>query len=255
MAASAFSQLMAQRDTYWLQNMADAHLSVSSEGRPPDGAFHASAIVSQAGQGCDRYLEYCLYVVPPSGSLSAKTSRIFRQGNDTHLSIQEMMHEMGVLVKLESQKDAHRSRVYETPFEVLDPPMRGSADGVILKPLGDQLFVLEIKTINTEEFKAITGPKIPHRMQLNIYMGALGIYKGIFIYEDKNTQDQKFWEVDFDNVSWDALLLRLKRIFKLYINDTLADRVDIPACKTCTWFQRCKGVGVDLMNNSVSKGA
>jgi hypothetical protein len=227
----------------------DEHLSSGYASRDPDGYFHASVIANNLGQSCDRYLIYSLFVPKRGAKMDPKTARIFRVGDDLHLSLQKMFDEMGLLVKYAQAADGAENRKYEVFYVVPYPPMRGNADGHIVRPNTDENYLLEFKSMNTVAFQKTIAPVKAHTIQLNIYMGGIGIHKGVFIYEDKNNQDQKYFDYDFDKDNWDQLIARLKGIYDGYINRVLPERVDIPGCKGCDFREICKGRNADKSND------
>lgn len=233
---------MAERDQHWLQMTLDAHMSKVDTPRLPDGHFHASAIVSDAGYACDRYLAYTLYYLSPrSGTLDPKTARIFRVGEDLHASLQREMYEAGVLV-LHGEFADDKYRKYEHPFRKAYPPIKGSADAVLKKPYSEMLFVGEFKSMNTTQFSTVLRPLAKHIAQLNIYEGCLEIHQGIFVYENKDNQDQKFWDHQFDSASWDTLMARLSKIYDNYVKGVLPPRIGEKVCDGCPFLNNiCKG--------------
>jgi CRISPR/Cas system-associated exonuclease Cas4 (RecB family) len=235
---------MSDRNRHWLQLYVDEHLSSGKSNRDPDGYFHASIIANNLGQQCDRYLAYTLFVKREGDKIDAKTQRIFRVGDDLHLSLQKMFDEMGILIKYDQSEDGSENRSYEVFYSIDYPPVRGNADGHIVRPHTEENYLLELKSIHTMAFQKTIAPVRSHQIQLNIYMGGIGIHKGVFIYEDKNNQDQKYFDYEFNKEEWDELVIRLKGIYDKYLNRVLPERIDIPGCKGCGFYNVCKGRNV-----------
>lgn len=100
--------------------------------------------------------------------------RIFDNGHGVHERLQAYLKEIGVLVKC------------EIPVDNRDYEIKGHTDGIIR--LNGLDGVLEIKSMNSNQFYACFEPKPDHLVQLNTYMFCLDIPRGCLLYECKDDQ-------------------------------------------------------------------
>ncbi len=61
----------------------------------------------------------------------------------------------------------------------------------------------------------ITEPKTDHYLQLQIYLNILNITKGIVLYENKNDQQVKCFEVNKNAEVWEQLLEKCDNIRRM----------------------------------------
>lgn len=226
-----FQNLLRQREEHWLLASIDEHLRKTDTGRPPDYHFHPSAVSGVHAKACLRYLTYSLYERPRGKSISAKLQRIFDNGHDMHRRYQRLFEEMGMLVGAEVE-------VYRQ-----FPPIKGSSDGILRKPFSEQLYVLELKTINSQGYRAILAPHPHHATQTNLYMGLLEIHRGVVLYENKDTQEFKVYEIEFDHEEWNTLLHRMAEAQGAYERRVLPPKIEeYSVCQTCPFLEICRGV-------------
>ena len=94
--------------------------------------------------------------------------------------------------------------------------------------------VVELKSINDKGFKAlITDPKPDHYLQLQIYLNLLNLEHGIVLYENKNDQQVKCFEVTRNAEVWMQLLEKCERIRRM---------TTMPVVCTGEKYCRCKEV-------------
>lgn len=82
----------------------------------------------------------------------------------------------------------------------------GKTDGIIER--GDGAWVMDLKTQDPYLFSKCTEPYEAHKMQVNLYMEALGISRGLVVYIDKSANDKNFpckeFRVDKDQALLDS---------------------------------------------------
>jgi hypothetical protein len=119
----------------------------------------------------------------------------------------------------------------------------GKRDGKLV--INNSAYLLEIKSINTFQFGNLYEPLRKHLQQLNLYMMMDNIKKkkGIFLYEDKNNQEVKFFLVDYDSSIINNICNDLVEVGKYIDSQKLCNRLDsFPAdyrCKICDFKKTC----------------
>jgi hypothetical protein len=115
---------------------------------------------SSAG-GCNRSRVYSrLNYERDANSVGAKTRRVFDNGTHTHLRLQQYMLDCGLLLMDEVP-------VFDDPLEV-----QGHTDG-LLELTKFEVGILEIKSINTDDFRKLKDAKEEHKLQAQVYMTSL----------------------------------------------------------------------------------
>ena len=138
----------------------------------PIRCFHPSSLHKAAKELYHHYLHG-----DSSGEFESRVLRIFDNGHAVHERLQGYLKESGTLKQV------------ETPIENIEYEIQGHADGII--EVGGKEGVLEIKSINSNQFYALHEPKPEHLIQLNVYMFALDIPRGCLLYECKDNQELK----------------------------------------------------------------
>lgn len=129
---------------------------------------------------CPRYWNLAFSGVEFKNSFNAQGMAAMNAGTQAHDRIQAAMGkvEYGKLVELERE------------VKVVDPPIRGFADAII--EIDGEEIVGEIKTVKSEGFdirKDTSTGADSHVVQLLIYMKAMNMSEGFFLYENKNSHE------------------------------------------------------------------
>jgi CRISPR/Cas system-associated exonuclease Cas4 (RecB family) len=127
---------------------------------------------------CGRYWNLVFSGAEFKDTFSAQGMAAMNAGTQAHERIQGAMQKADLVKELERE------------VKLLDPPIRGFAD-LILEIDGEEV-VGEIKTIKAEGFdirKDTSTGSDSHVVQLLIYMKALGLDEGFFLYENKNSHE------------------------------------------------------------------
>lgn len=89
--------------------------------------------------------------------------------------------------------------------------LTGECDDIAMDPQG-RLCIVEIKTKAQHLFSRLEEPDAAHKLQVQAYMGGMGIDQAIVIYEAKNDQSIKaFYEAAAPAV-WQEIAARLRRL-------------------------------------------
>lgn len=176
----------------------DKHLYVAP-GESRKGTFYPSAL----GNSCDRALFLSYHVGLPSSEISPQLNRIFDHGNATQSRYKKYFSKLGYLVDEEV--------VVKHQF----PPISGRAD--FLLNINGSIYVVELKTINKDGFSGLSGPKSDHATQLQIYLNMLDIKQGGVLYECKDNQDIKIFDLKQSKSAWKNILKRCEKIINMGI--------------------------------------
>ncbi len=167
----------------------------------------------------------------------ARGMAIMMNGTKTHDRIQGVMSKRGILSETEVE------------IKIDSPPIRGYLDGKIKLPDGEEVPILEIKSVNSTgwEYKRNTGkPSDYHLIQLLIYLKATGATRGVFLYENKDTQEALFLLVELgdDNEKLIEYVFEwLREVRKAWEDQTPVARPtkrrNAVLCKTCPLYDAC----------------
>lgn len=111
--------------------------------------------------------------------------KIFEMGNSVHERIQVAFKEMGILLPENEERK----------FYLPDYNICGRTDGVVNL---DEDVVIEIKSISSNGFKLLNKAKKEHVIQNLIYQKGFGLQNGVVIYENKDNQEWKTFDISYD---------------------------------------------------------
>ena len=189
------------------------------------GGFHPSYT-----NQCARYWYYLFEGTEMTTIFRPQTYRIFDNGHAVHERLYSYLREMGILV------------AEEIPVTHDDPPIEGTADGIIDL---DGHKLIELKSISNEGFhyrKLHNKAKDDHFRQAQIYMRCLDLPSGLVIYENKNNQEILPIFIERDDAFIDKLFKKYKGIYEAFLNQ------EIPAqpykrssakCADCALADKC----------------
>ena len=181
------------------------------------GKFYPSILSSP----CDRYVYLAFNGLMPGSPIAANVRRIFDCGDYLGYRYSKYFKDMNLWI------DEEKS------VSLADPPIAGRYDFIIHHEVYGQT-VVELKSINDKGFKAlITDPKPDHFLQLQIYLNLLQLEHGIVLYENKNDQQVKCFEVRRSKEVWEQILEKCDRIRRM---------VNLPSICTGEKYCRCKEV-------------
>lgn len=184
--------------------------------------------ISQAGK-CPRHLFFKFKNVPEK-ELEPHILRLFDHGDH--------MHQL-IMSALTSTRDIHvvASEVKIPPQELLS----GRADAVISD--GNQLYVLDIKSMNSIVFRSMEEPKPENVQQLQLYLYYFKISKGILLYVNKDNLQLKEYIFDYNLEEAKMLINRMKLLRKQIDTNIIPKRlVSYPSdwqCRYCQYRSVC----------------
>lgn len=189
------------------------------------GGFHPSYT-----NQCARYWYYLFNGAEVETTFNPQTYRIFDNGHKVHERIYSYLDHMGILV------------AEEIPVTHDDPPIEGTADGII-DFYGKKL--IEIKSISMEGFeyrRIYNKPKDDHIRQAQIYMRCLDLPQAFVIYENKNNQQILPILIDRDDAFIDKLFTKYRKFYKNFTDDTIPDqpyKITSKNCGSCDLYSQC----------------
>ncbi len=184
--------------------------------------------ISDAGK-CSRSV-FFKFKNAPRKEMEANILRLFEHGNHIHKLIME---------SLLSTKDIHvvASEVNIPPQELVS----GRADAVISD--GKELYVLDIKSINSMGFRYLDKPKEENINQIQLYLHYFKISKGILLYVNKDDQQLKEFVIGYNQAQAQSLLDELTNLRKQIDSNIIPSRFSgYPnnwQCKYCQFREIC----------------
>ena len=169
----------------------------------------------------------------PREDIKANILRLFDHGDHIHQLIMK---------PLLSIRDIHvvAAEVNIPPQELIS----GRADAIL--SCGKELYVLDIKSMNSMIFKSLTSPKEENIDQVQLYMHYFKISKAILLYVNKDTQELKEFVVEYDKKLSENLLRGLKELKVKIDSNIIPERMEgYPTnwqCRYCQFKEVCSFV-------------
>lgn len=173
----------------------------------------------------------------PREKMDARILRIFEKGETMHRNIINTLFRLGIVVAAE---------VTIPNQEIIS----GRADVIVC--LNNELYVLDIKSINSMIFRNLAEPKSENFQQVQLYLHYFNIKKGILLYVDKDQQEIKEFIFDYDAKLVESLLkdfhLLKDKIDSNVIPVRLADWPQNWQCQYCQFKDICSTAGAEEIN-------
>ncbi len=165
----------------------------------------------------------------PREPIDARIMRIFEHGENIHRSIFNILYRLRLGV------------VTEIPIPSQEI-ISGRADAILC--MGNENYVLDIKSMNSMIFRKLLAPKEDNVYQIQLYLHFFNIKKGILLYVDKDSQDIKEFFVDYDEVLCKDLLDKFYALKDKVEANTVPEKLpDYPKnwqCNYCAFKSVCK---------------
>ena len=167
----------------------------------------------------------------PRKEIEANILRLFDHGDAIHKLIMK---------PLISTRDIHvvASEVVIPPQEIIS----GRADAILSD--GKELYVLDIKSMNSMIFRNLESPKEENVSQIQLYLHYFKIPKGILLYVNKDNQELKEFFVYYDKKIVEPILKILqdlkKKIDENIIPARLSTYPEDWQCRYCQFKDICK---------------
>lgn len=170
----------------------------------------------------------------PRKEMEPRVLRMFDHGDHIHQLIMK---------PLLSTRDIHvvASEVVIPPLELIS----GRADAVLSD--GKELYVLDIKSMNSMIFRNLEAPKEENICQIQLYLHFFNIKKGILLYVNKDNQDLKEFVVEYNPKLVKGLLSSLETVKAKIEKNRIPDRIPTwPGdwqCQYCQFKEICSATG------------
>ena len=132
---------------------------------------------------------------------------------------------------------------YECKIEFYDPPIRFACDGIV--KIGDEYYLLEIKTSEYSSFKSLDAPKEQHIDQVKCYCSLLGLRKALVFYIERSTGETKCFEVVLSDEDVAKTFEKIRRVLQSVEDNVAPPR--LPSgdywCTYCKYKIRCSQWG------------
>jgi hypothetical protein len=210
----------------WLISVLESVEESNGQGRTDPGFFHPSDF----GHICDAYMAFKFLGAPAVESIPARLRRIFDHGSGRDYYLKADSKKAGIsLIKKEADRKISIPHLH----------IRGELDEWVINPANGRKYVVDFKTMNTNEFQALKEVKSSHHKQVHPYMKAKETYEGIVLYEDKNDQNLKAMPADFDKTIWqDEIVDRVDRVLH-GIRTGYIKRTPIANDASCPFYNIC----------------
>jgi len=164
----------------------DKHLRRRKKDIRKTHIFHVSSIHKRSKELYYEYLNIkkCEY--------GTRIMRIFDNGKDVHKRIQGYLGKNITDIEKKVQNKEYG--------------IEGHIDGICKGK------IIEIKSINKKQFYDLTEPLIDHLIQINMYMFCTKIKEGIILYECKDNQELKEFQVKKDKKIIREMLRKIKYV-------------------------------------------
>lgn len=218
------SRYAQDKGLLWFKNQLDEGVYNTANINPHISSGIQSFYCSAIGNSCDRYLYLHWNRLLPKEDIDGVKQRIFDHGNATEERFTKYF-ENGIMYV---DREVKATNEY--------PPISGRADFLLTSAkAGIKRFIVELKTINSRGFDGLQVPKVEHEIQLQAYLNMLDMPFGIVVYENKDNQKIKLFQVDKDPQAWKVVLDRLEYIINMETVPTLSsvDGPDHPAWCNC----------------------
>jgi hypothetical protein len=171
----------------------DAYLKTRPKDPRPKNCFHPSSLHKSVKELYHHYLHG-----DNGEEFEPRILRVFDNGHGVHARLQEYLKSAGILQQA------------EVPVENDEYEIQGHTDGII--QLNGTTGILEIKSMNSNQFYSAYGPKPDHLIQVNVYMFCTNIPRACLLYECKDNQELKEFFVKQDPAVLTPVLEKIRYV-------------------------------------------
>lgn len=209
------------------------------------GKFYPSSV----GR-CKRQIAYQMLGYPGKPT-PGRNLLIMDNGTYFHERMEDTFNRMGIMIapelklvdeelRISGRSDAIVWNWLKDPEKTYDNTeiKLTSTDGkVVYEGPQSDVLIVELKSINNKNYEKLpkTLPKMEHRMQLQLYMYLTGIRQGVVYYENKDTQEQKYFYVEYNIEMVEKVTNEIREIISHLDAGTLPDRPYPPVSFQCQW--------------------
>jgi len=145
----------------------------------------------------------------------ARVLRIFDVGDDVHQRLMRTLFGISA-IKVNNAE----IRVIATAIDVTPEALfHGRADAII--SFNNKLYVVDFKSISDYKFRKLDAPQPSHQKQLQLYMHYFKVPQGIILYENKNTQELREFELKYDYKLAKKIISEFESLKEQYIDQDI----------------------------------
>lgn len=217
------------------------------------GKFYPSSIGK-----CKRAIVYQMLGYPTK-AVNGKSLMVMENGTAFHNRMEEIFHRMGILVAPElSLKDedlriSGRSDAIiwnylleddEEPGEEITLYDVKDKNKIIYQGPNNHILIVELKSIKDKNFHKLPKSKADkkHELQLQLYFYLTGIRRGIVFYENKDSQEPKYYLVKYDQKLVDQVKADIEYVIDMVDKRELPEKegnaLDV-FCRYCDFRNLC----------------
>jgi hypothetical protein len=177
----------------------DEYLQAKPKDVRTKNCFHPSSLHKSAKELYWHYLEG-----DNNQQFDSRVLRIFDNGHGVHDRLQAYLSDIGIL------------KQSEVPVENDEYEIKGHTDGII--EINGMKGILEIKSMNANQFYSSYEPKPEHLIQVNVYMFCIGMPRACLLYECKDNQELKEFFIKQEPNILNPILEKIK-----YVQECIKD--------------------------------
>lgn len=183
--------------------------------------------ISDAGK-CPRAIYFSMKGYPKKEK-EPRILRIFDRGDIIHQRLMANFWSIPEIRVVASEIDIPSKELFH-----------GRADVII--SVNDKLYVVDMKSSSDFKFQKLTEPEKPHQYQVQLYMHYFKIEQGILLYENKNTQALKEFELKYDADLCKKIINDFKTLKYQIENEILPPKpqnLEAWECEYCDFKEEC----------------
>lgn len=194
--------------------------------------------ITDAGK-CPREVYFSMKGYPRKEK-EARILRIFDRGDITHERLRSNLLSIYEIRLVAAEVDIPVKELFH-----------GRSDAII--SVKNKLYVVEIKSSSDFKFQKLEEPEKAHKMQIQLYMHYFKIPQGIMIYENKNTQDLKEFELKYDPKLCQEVIKNFGMLKEQIENEILPPKptdLEVWKCEYCDFKEACNKIENETTDNS-----
>jgi hypothetical protein len=209
---------------HWFETTLETAFEKQERPPTPVDYFYAG----WSGQ-CNRHVQAMMKAEGPYTPMLFRSRKAFEYGNSAHARYQDAIKAIDPTAIAEMR----------AKFTVGRVTISGKIDLVMTSPAMNKLIV-EFKTLNGTEFKALKESKYEHLCQWTAYSHHLKLHNGLIIYENKDDRgasgrlpELKIYEVEYNPILFDKIINNFDYIITCNEAGTIATASDPCSNKYC----------------------
>jgi len=210
---------------HWFEQIIDSYLESKKGELRISSDFHPSS----AGN-CPRLIQLQM-----NGSVyeevEPRIKRIFENGNFMQARYRKYLEGAGKFIEEEAP----------IRIEIEGIVIKGRADMIVLDNY-DEKQLMEFKSINTRGFNELIANQVPkegHLMQWTLYSHGLNMPNGVVLYENKDDQRMKPFQVKYNEELFNLIVAKFKMIDDCNKKGIMVPKPLKPDCYWCPAKRMC----------------